>query len=81
MPWRLRWEIYMITLGVITLVLAIIVEIISRDVAAHLLAVIALAGGIAIILNALPHGDNGSGGRWRDYNGERGRKAHQRNGE
>jgi len=72
MPWRVRWEFYTIILGVAVLVLSIIVAVVGRDLAVHLLAVAGIAGGISIILNAMPHdGGNGSGGRWRDYSNDR----------
>jgi hypothetical protein len=61
MPWRLRKLIALILFGAAILALAIVVFVIAKGVAFDLLAVIALLGGAAIIVNSLP--DNGTGER------------------
>jgi hypothetical protein len=58
MPWKLRKEVYLILLGVIVLVLSIIILARHRSVDTDLLAVIGLAGGVAIVITSLP--SNGS---------------------
>jgi uncharacterized integral membrane protein len=52
---RARWQAGMILLGVITLVLSIIVMIRNTNrIDIELLAGVGIAGGLAMILNALP---------------------------
>jgi hypothetical protein len=58
---RVRRELYLILLGVAMLVLAIIVLIRNRSLDTDLLAVMALIGGLAIVVVALP-GPNGTNG-------------------
>ena len=70
MPWRVKWELYMIALGSVLIIVAIAALVLAAGVAMHLLAIAAAAGGIATLLNAMPH--NGNGDSWRDYSGERG---------
>jgi len=60
MPWRLKKQVYLIILGVVALVLAIIVLIQDQDLSTELLAALGLVGGLAIVINELP--DNGNGG-------------------
>lgn len=73
MPWKVRWTIYMIVLGAVSITVAIIAEFIAKGVSVHLLAIVGMTGGLAIILNALPH--NGTDSRPRDYSGDRGGKS------
>jgi hypothetical protein len=62
MPWRVRWLAGMILLGVATLVISIIVLIRNTSkVDIELLAGIGVAGGLAMILNALPRNGDNSG--------------------
>jgi hypothetical protein len=57
MPWRIRKLVMMMLLGAGVLALAIVVFVLNRDTSTDLLAVIALLGGLAIVVNELP--DNG----------------------
>jgi hypothetical protein len=50
-----------ILLGVAVLALAIVVFVLNRDTSSDLLAVIALLGGLAIIVNVLPIGNHRNG--------------------
>jgi hypothetical protein len=60
-PWRLRREVYLILLGVVVLVLSIIILARHRSVDTDLLAVIGLAGGVAIVITSLPANGNDKG--------------------
>jgi hypothetical protein len=64
MPWQLRKTVLLILLGVAALVLGSIVLVLNRDASSDLLAVVAIVGGLAIIVNSLPVNgrDQGGGG-------------------
>lgn len=49
-----RQQLYLILLGVAALVLGAVAQAISRDAVEHLLAAVAIVGGLAIIVVALP---------------------------
>jgi len=73
MPWRVRWQVYMILLGVAALVIGIIVMARHKSLDSELLAALGIVGGLAIILNALPRNGNGHGERdYRDRDRGRG---------
>ena len=61
MPWRLRKLVALILLGAAILALAVVVFVIAHGVAFDLLAVVALLGGAAVIVNSLPDNGTGSG--------------------
>jgi peptidoglycan/LPS O-acetylase OafA/YrhL len=61
-PWRVRKVIVLTLLGVAVLALAVVVFVLNRDTSSDVLAVIALLGGVAIIVNSLPSNGNGNGG-------------------
>jgi len=59
MPWRIRWQVGMILLGVAALTIGIIV--LARNTTKldiELLASLGIIGGLAIILNGLPRNGN-----------------------
>jgi hypothetical protein len=60
MPWRIKREVYLILLGVFALTLATIVLVLNRDIQSDLLAVLGIAGGIAIVIVSLPVNGNGN---------------------
>jgi hypothetical protein len=62
---RARQLAVLIVLGAAVLALAVVVFVLNRDTSSDVLAVIALLGGIAIIVNVLPIGNhrNGDNGR------------------
>jgi hypothetical protein len=60
MPWRLKREIFLILMGCAVLVIGVIVLILNRDASTDLLAGVAILGGVAIIINTLPLGANGT---------------------
>jgi hypothetical protein len=58
---RARQLAVMIVLGAGVLALAIVVFVLNRDTSSDVLAVIALLGGLAIIVNSLPVGNHRNG--------------------
>jgi len=60
MPWRVKREVYLILLGVVSLVLAIIVLVLNQDTSTDMLAALGLVGGLAMVIVSLP-GGNGNG--------------------
>lgn len=61
MPWKIKREIYLILLGCAVIVLgSIVLALNTKHLSIELLAVVAILGGFAIILNTLPtNGHNG----------------------
>jgi hypothetical protein len=54
MPWRIRRLIYFVILGCAAITLSMIVAVRDTNLDTELLSFLGLAGGLAIILNALP---------------------------
>jgi hypothetical protein len=54
MPWRIKREFYLILLGCASITLGIVVVARDKSVDTKLLGIVAVIGGIAIILNLLP---------------------------
>jgi hypothetical protein len=54
MPWRIRKQITLILLGAAVMALAVVVFVLNRDTSSDILAVVALLGGLAILVNSLP---------------------------
>jgi hypothetical protein len=59
MPWRIKRNLILYTCGFFALALAIVVFIRNDSVDGDLLAIVALLGGVAIIVNQLPENGNG----------------------
>jgi hypothetical protein len=60
MPWRLKKQIYLILLGCIAIILGVVVFIGNfHDWPSDVLGVVAVVGGVAIIINSLPSNGNG----------------------
>jgi hypothetical protein len=62
---RARQLAVLLVLGAAVLALAIVVFVLNRDSSSDILAVIGLLGGLAIIVNSLPVGNNRNGDNHR----------------
>jgi hypothetical protein len=56
----LKRELYLILIGAAVLALAVVVWVLNRDISSDLLAVVAVLGGVAIVLIALPLRNGGN---------------------
>jgi uncharacterized membrane protein HdeD (DUF308 family) len=60
MPWKIKKQIYLILLGCLAIILGVVVFIGNfHDWTSDVLGVVAVVGGVAIIINSLPANGNG----------------------
>jgi hypothetical protein len=59
MPWAQRRAVYLLLLSVAALAIAVVVWVLNQDVSTDLLAAGLVAGGLAMVLVALPDAKDG----------------------